>query len=126
MKITTKLCMLLLSGIAITFASCDKKSADETINEEVAVADEPKSEAFDMNVYEKDHAKYSNELDEINAQHPDLYYVYYTDPNGWYTTSHGTYSVRVYGLDKDADLSKRYNEILRNRYNARAKRMNYY
>jgi TonB family protein len=119
-----KVVMLLLSGMALTFVSCDKKADDTT--EETSMTTEPTAEAFDIEAYESAHLKYSSELDEINAKHPDVYYVYYSDPNGWYTTNHGTYSARVYGLDKDAELSKQYNEILRNRYNERARRMSYY
>gem|GEM_PF-6425261 len=108
----------------ILLVSCEKK-AEDTIEETALLAD-PKADAFDAEAYEKAHAKYSNELDAINAKHPEAYYVYYSDPNGWYITNHGTYSARVYGLDKDAELSKQYNEILRNRYYERAKRLNYY
>lgn len=122
--------MLLLSSATLTFISCEKKAEDtsaaEDTSEETAMTSEPKADAFDMEAYEKAHTKYSSELDEINAKHPDVYYVYYSDPNGWYITNHGTYSARVHGLDKDAELSKQYNEILRNRYQERARRMNYY
>jgi TonB family protein len=126
MKTTTlnKILFLLMSSVALTFVSCEKKA--ESTAEETSMAPESKADAFDMEVYQKEHARYSSELDEINAKHPDVYYVYYADPNGWYTTNRGTYSARVYGLDKDAELSRQYNDILRNRYNERAKRMKYY
>jgi len=115
--------MLLLSGLALTFVSCEKKTEETT---ETTMVAEPKLVAFDKAAYEKAHAQYTKELAAINAKYPDVYYVYYADPNGWYVTNYGTYSARVYGLEKEAVLSRQYDSILRERYNERARMMSYY
>lgn len=116
----------IMGGASLVFTACDKKNADD----EKEVAGEGKDvfdeNAFDVEAYERDQARYNADMDQISKQYPEVYYSYYEDPQGWYATNHGTYSVRVYGLDKDAELSKRYNELLRNRYNSRANRSKYY
>lgn len=118
---------VILSGLSLVFTACDKKNSDD----ETEVSTEEgkdvfNEDAFDVEAYERDQARYNADIDQISKQYPEVYYSYYEDPQGWYSTNHGTYSVRVYGLDKDAELSRRYNELLRNRYNSRVNRSKYY
>lgn len=116
---------VIMGGASLVFTACDKKNADD--EKEVAEGKDVFDEkAFDVEAYERDQARYNADMDQISKQYPEVYYSYYEDPQGWYATNHGTYSVRVYGLDKDAELSKRYNELLRNRYNSRVNRSKYY